>query len=308
MRLLAISAQNGWTRMPERIKPRHRGGYRREETKQVEATCLTVAVTLGAFMDRLCIVGGLAPTLIVDHRLDAEHTDVEAHVGTNDLDVGLSIALLDDSQYAEISHRLRQEGFKPDVNDKGNPTPQRWKLGDLKVTVDFLLPTLPGAEQGGRVHPLEGDFGALIAPGLEMAFDERENVTLAGDTLKGERVSRTIPVCGPAAFVVLKALAFADRAEPKDAYDLLYILRRWPDGVEDIAARLAKRDAAHRVVTARALSALSNDFASPESIGPRRAAEFDGLAGDDLDAATADAFGLVDDLLRGCTQRGLWTK
>jgi hypothetical protein len=78
--------------------------------------------------------------------------------------------------------------------------------------------------------------------------------------------------------------------------------------VEDIAARLAKRDAAHRVVTARALSALSNDFASPESIGPRRAAEFDGLAGDDLDAATADAFGLVDDLLRGCTQRGLWTK
>jgi predicted nucleotidyltransferase len=59
-----------------------------------------------------------------------------------------------------------------------------------------------------------------------MAFDERENVTLAGDTLKGERVSRTIPVCGPAAFVVLKALAFADRGEPKDAYDLLYILRR----------------------------------------------------------------------------------
>lgn len=42
-------------------KPRHRSGYNREETEQVEAACLTVAVTLGAFMDRLCIVGGLAP-------------------------------------------------------------------------------------------------------------------------------------------------------------------------------------------------------------------------------------------------------
>jgi hypothetical protein len=27
-------------------KPRHRSGYRREETQQVEAACLTVAVTL----------------------------------------------------------------------------------------------------------------------------------------------------------------------------------------------------------------------------------------------------------------------
>jgi hypothetical protein len=158
------------------------------------------------------------------------------------------------------------------------------------------------AEQGGRVHPLEGDFGALIAPGLEMAFDEREDVMLAGHTLKGERVSRAVPVCGPAAFIVLKALAFADRAEPKDAYDLLYVLRRWPDGVADIASRLAQRAATHHDLISRALSALSNDFASPDSIGPRRAAEFDGLRGDDLEAAVADAYGFVDDLRRGCAQ------
>jgi hypothetical protein len=39
MRLRAISAPNGWTRVPAQRKPRHRGGYRREETEQVEATC-----------------------------------------------------------------------------------------------------------------------------------------------------------------------------------------------------------------------------------------------------------------------------
>ena len=32
-------------------------------------------------------------------------------------------------------------------------------------------------------------------------------------------------MCGPGAFVVLKALAFRDRGEPKDAYDLVYVLR-----------------------------------------------------------------------------------
>ena len=279
-------------------KPRHRTGYRREETQQVEAACLTVAVTLGALMDRLCIVGGLVPSLIIDRQIGADPETGAEHSGTNDLDVGLAIALLDDKQYTEISKRLRQEGFEPDVNERGNPTPQRWKLGNLSVTVDFLLQPIPGAEQGGRVQPLEGDFGALIAPGLQLAFDERHDVLLDGHTLTGEKVRRTVPVCGAATFVVLKALAFADRAEPKDAYDLVYVLRRWPDGVADIADRLARHATRHRDVVSRALDALANDFATTGSLGPRRAALFEGDSADDLDAAAADAHGYVDDLLR----------
>ncbi len=57
-------------------------------------------------------------------------------------------------------------------------------------------------------------------------------------------------------------------------------------------------------MSAQALSALGNDFRLPESIGPRRTAEFDGEPGEDLDAA-ADAHGYIDDLLRSCRRRGL---
>jgi hypothetical protein len=159
---------------------------------------------------------------------------------------------------------------------------------------------MPGAEHAGKVQPLEGDFGALIAPGLELAFDERQQISIEGHTLKGEKVTRTIPVCGPATFVVLKALAFSDRGEPKDAYDLIYVLRRWPAGVKDIAVRLAAHAADHGEVVARALQALTNDFAGPDSIGPLRAAQFDGESGEVLDAAAADAYGYVDDLMRAC--------
>jgi predicted nucleotidyltransferase len=286
-------------------KPRHHSGYSREETQQVESACLTVAVTLGALMDRLCIVGGLVPSLIIDRELGPDPTTGAEHSGTNDLDVGLAIALLDDRRYAEISERLRQEGFEPDTNDRSNPTPQRWKLGELNVTVDFLLPPIPGAEQGGTIQQLEGDFAALIAPGLQLAFDERLEVVIEGLTLKGEKVRRTIPVCGPATFVVLKAFAFADRGEPKDAYDLVYVLRRWPAGIADIADRLVQHSARHRDIVARALVLIGNDFADPQGVGPRRAAEFEGDAGDDFDAATADAHGYVDDLLRACTERNL---
>ena len=53
-----------------------------------------------------------------------------------------------------------------------------------------------------------------------------------------------------------------------------------------------------------ALAKLANDFRTPESLGPMRAAEFDGEEGEDLDAA-ADVHGYVDDFFRTCRERGL---
>lgn len=153
-------------------------------------------------------------------RIEAQRQDDrddDRHPGTNDLDVGLALALLYDQRYAELSARLHAEGFEPDTNANDNPTLQRWRIGNLNVTVDFLMPPAPDQDQARRVQALQPDFGALVTPGLELAFDERVEVDLDGHTLKGERARRTIPVCGPALFVVLKALAFGDRGEPKDA-------------------------------------------------------------------------------------------
>ncbi len=291
---------------PVTDKPRHRSGYGAEEFEHVRAACLTVAVTLGAYLDDLVIVGGFVPALLIDTARGGERDEGdELHPGTNDLDVGLALALLDEERYAEISARLRAEGFRPDTNPKGNPTVQRWRLGGLKVTVDFLMP--PAADQDGkvRVQNLEPDFGALITPGLGLAFDERVEVELEGHTLKGERARRTVPVCGAGAFVVLKALAFGDRAEPKDAFDLVYVIRHTPGraaAIVDVLAGHATRD---RTIVQQALGLLARDFDSPDGLGPRRAAEFTVADSADLDAAAADAHGFVDDLLRRVGERRL---
>lgn len=279
-------------------KPRHRSGYTAEELEQVKAACLTVAVTLGAYLDDIVIVGGLVPALLVD--LVRSGAEDDRHPGTNDLDIGLALALLDEQRYAELSARLRAEGFRADSNEAGNRTVQRWRLGDLKVTIDFLIPPLADTDESVRVQNLEGDFGALITPGLGLAFDERVDVELGGHTLTGERATRTVPVCGPAAFVVLKALAFGDRGEPKDAYDLVYIIRHTPGGGAAIASRLARHTAGHAPAVARALSLLARDFDRPDGIGPVRTAQFtvvDPTIRDALDDGAADAHGFVDDLL-----------
>jgi hypothetical protein len=276
------------------LKPRHRSGYSREETEQVEMVCLTVIGALGAYVDDLCVVGGLVPLLLIDRRLGIDETEEDRHPGTNDFDVGLSIALLDEERYAEVSKRLRAEGFGPDENEAGNEVRQRWRLGDLEVTVDFLMAPPPGHADDVRLHDLEPDLAALVTQGLDLAFEEKVDVDLDGVTIKGEKLRRTIPVCGPAAFLILKALAFADRMEHKDAFDLVYLLRRFPSSPGAVVEQLALHASRDEKVVAAALAALANDFEEIDSIGPQRAAEF-----------SADAHGYVDDLLQACRDRGL---
>jgi hypothetical protein len=54
--------------MPAPVKPRHRSGYTAEQTEQVKTVCVTVDVTLGAYLDDVCIVGGLLPPPLIDER------------------------------------------------------------------------------------------------------------------------------------------------------------------------------------------------------------------------------------------------
>lgn len=281
-------------------KPRTLDGYGSGATEQVSMACLTIAVTLGSMMEDTRIVGGLAPSLLV-----GEAGDAEPHVGTNDLDVGLAITLLDDDRYAEISVRLGQEGFAPDTNANGNPAVQRWIHRSGQVTVDFLIPPLPGGPDPGRVQHLDDRLGAIVVPGLEVAVDEPHTTVLRGSTPAGERAERAVTVCGPGAFTVLKALALAGRAEPKDAYDLVYVLQHWPGGAADVARRLDAHAGRHGAVVRRALGGLARDFADETSLGPRRAAAFFGHTGRRYDEAVADALGYVDALLRHTGSLGL---
>ena len=280
--------------------PLVRGDYAAAETEQVRSACLSVAVALGSMLDEICIVGGLVPLLLVDQSaFDPE----DAHIGTNDLDVGLAMTLLDEARYAEIATQLRQEQFEPDVNASGNPTNQRWRMHGRKVTIDFLIEPPDENARPATIKHLQADLGAYVVPGVALAFEERVWAPLDGLTLRGERARRKIPVCGPGAFVVLKALAFGNRARPKDAYDLLYLLRNWTGRREDVVARLRTQAARHATLVREALRQLERDFATLDSIGPSRAAEFSG--GSDRDADLADAHGEVDDLLAACRAEGI---
>ena len=276
--------------MPE--KPTTAAGYTPEQLELTRATCLYVATKLGDLMDELVIVGGLAPSLLVDQENLPD--GAETHVGTRDLDVGLTLGLLDQERYTTLTERLRGAGFSPDVNEEGNPTRQRWRIeGTDKVTVDFLIqPTRP-EERGGRLKDIEPDFAAVIAPGLHLAFEDRVQVSLSGKTILGEEATRKIWVCGPGAYIILKALAFDDRGENKDAYDLFYVIRNFGAGVEEVADAI--RPLLGDESSIQAIEMLRRDFLDHDALGPRRVAEF--LTSGPDDATQADVVGFVGALL-----------
>ncbi len=77
-------------------------------------------------MKEIVIVGGLVPSLLIDQ--DSLPAETDRHIGTMDLDIGLALAIFDDSRYQAITDRLRSAGFTQDENEQGNPTRQRWKV------------------------------------------------------------------------------------------------------------------------------------------------------------------------------------
>jgi hypothetical protein len=278
-------------------KPTTAAGYTDAQVALVRATCLYVATKLGDLMDELVIIGGLVPSLLIDQSNLGE--GIERHVGTVDLDIGLSLAVLDDHHYRTIAERLRASRFEPDENEKGNRTSQRWKIEGLgKVTIDFLISPSHEDDIGGRVRNLEEDFAAVIAPGLHLAFRDYVTTTLTGETIFGEKATREVKVCGPGAFVVLKALAFMSRGENKDAYDLYYLVRNYGNGPEDVAKQLLSlgEDPKCR----EAIDIVRRDFLDVRSVGVMRATAFIRGEGVSDDQLQADITGFLGSFIEHC--------
>ena len=277
------------------------GDYTPETFERVKRTCLTVATVLGDWLEQVTVVGGIVPSLLVPQ--DRLPLGAEPHAGTTDLDLALELMVLDAQRYASIAELLRAAGYVRDVNDAGNPTCQRWRTAPslgYKVVIDFLIPRADRLPASANLQHLERDFAAMATAGLHLVARHRLAYTLSGHTESGERATRTVYVCGPGAFVILKAHAIRKRRKYKDSYDLDYLLRHYPGGLEAICSEvvdlLADEDAR------QALGYLELDYATIDTVGPARAASFvwgsrDPGQADAFDDAAAQARALVQDLL-----------
>ncbi len=105
-----------------------------------------------------------------------------------------------------------------------------------------------------------------------------------------------VRVAGIVPFIVMKAMALADRIKEKDARDIWFCLTHYIGGL-DARADAFRPQLRNRLV-AEGLDKIKEKFASPEHVGPKWVADFDEIDGPEARAMSQrDAYERVAGLL-----------
>jgi hypothetical protein len=247
-------------------KPQFLDGYDRQLTEDCERVLVTLLRGLGPLRSSIYLIGGLTPRYLVK----ARPPHIPAHAGTGDIDVVVDMAILADTEaYATLEKNLKRMGFERAENDQGAKTNWRWKAKTERGAVGVLEFLAYDPEKaGGRMTelPTAGNVSAMNIPHADLVFDLHDQIVVTAERLDdGGRITETIAHANRVSFTCLKAYAFDDRAEPKDAHDIAYCLEHGDGGV--VVAAREFRDAAdgkHRQAIVGALRKLQFRFGDDE--------------------------------------------
>ena len=249
-------------------KPATFDGYSDRYTVDCERVLVTLLRGLGPWKESVYLVGGLTPRYLVA----ARPPDVPAHAGTLDVDIVIDLQILADTAgYRTLEENLRAMGFERSTNERGQRLSWRWQTrtesGALMVVE--LLADAPEIA-GGRVEPLptEGNISALNIPHSSIVFEMHQVAEIRAELLGGAgHAVEVVRHADLVSFTCLKAFAFDQRFERKDAHDLIYCIEHAEEGL-DGAAQMFRRalEGQHGAVIRACLSILGNRFAGDDEV------------------------------------------
>jgi hypothetical protein len=210
-------------------KPSTLTGYSDQHTLDCERVLVTLLRGLGPWKDSVYLIGGLTPRYLVPARPPA----VPAHAGTMDVDIVIDLQILADTQaYQTLEENLKKLRFERAVNDKQQKLSWRWQTMTEHgaVIVLELLADAPDIA-GGKVEalPTEGTISALNIPHSSIVFDLNQVTEIRAELLGDNGVAtEKVRHANLLSFTCLKAFAFDQRNERKDAHDLAYCIEHHP--------------------------------------------------------------------------------
>lgn len=278
-------------------KPATFDGYSDQYTSDCERVLVTLLRGLGPWKDSVYLVGGLTPRYLVKARPPV----VPAHAGTMDVDIVIDLQILANTDaYHTLEENLKKMGFERAENDRQQKLCWRWQArtehGALMV-LEFLADAPEIA--GGRVQPLptSGTISAINIPHSSIVFDLYEVTEIEAELLGGDGIAvEKIKHANLISFSCLKAFAFDQRFERKDAHDLIYCLEHAAGGADAVARAFRQAlDGKHSDVVKNALDLLRVRFAQVGETegyrkdGPVAVAKFEFGEGDEPEQREARA-------------------
>lgn len=274
--------------------------YDDRTTAAVKSVLIEIGQILGSFKGKFAIIGGAVPWLLLAN-------EDMPHVGTLDVDVGLDAEALGDGEYATLIGALQGHGYAQREGLRRfqlvRKVPARDDGEAIDVVVDFLMPR--DAEIVKNDPPLISDFAVQRADGADLAMRFYQLVAVAGPMPDGGTNRVEIAVCSIPALLAMKGHALAGRYKQKDAYDIYYCVRNYPNGIEALAQEC--RPLLGHASGERGFQHIADKFDSFEGHGPtcvRRFVEDTHALGDRTpEQWQQDAFGQIDSLLRAMALR-----
>jgi hypothetical protein len=282
------------------LSPReHHTEYDEATTVRCERALVTLLGDLGPWRERIYLAGGLAPRYLIGQLPEG----ARAHVGTTDVDLVIGLALGDETPetYRTLQNNLEKAHFKQEEPSF------RWSrdVEGVKVLVEFLCET--DEVEPGRIFRPKGEFtgsklGAFNVRGAHLVREDFIEVEIEGERLDGGGRSKvTARVAGLLPYAVLKILAFQDRHENKDAYDLVFTLMNHPDGPRAAGEIAAHSSIAQHAHVEEALFLLEERFRDAGQDGPNAYATFLATPDDEEEKARLrqEAVAAAREFLRG---------
>lgn len=264
-------------------KPATLNGYSDEHTAGCERVLVTLLRGLGPWKESICLVGGLTPRYLVTARPPA----VPAHAGTMDVDIVIDLQILADTQaYRTLEENLQNMGFERSVNKSLQKLSWRWQTRTERGALLVLELLADDPEiSGGKVQalPTKGTISALNIPHSSIVFDMHQITEIRAELLGSNGVAtESVKHANLVSFTCLKALAYDQRFERKDAHDLVYCIEFAPSGLDTTAEAFCEALAGRHGATIEAsLAILRNRFAGEAAVegyrkdGPVSVAKFE---------------------------------
>jgi hypothetical protein len=211
-------------------EPRFARDYSSRATQAVKMVLIELGQVLGEYLDSLVVVGGAVPWLLPD-------TEPE-HVGSIDVDLALNPKKLQaQAKYANMVRLLEKAGYERQVDDLGVFQMRRKVSVDngepVLVILDLLKPSKPKTRRNKPA--LIPDFRVQDIPGAEFALANPQWLTLEGIMPDGRNNTVRLPITDLGGFLVMKGYALQGRDKPKDAYDIYYVIKHYPQGTQALA-------------------------------------------------------------------------
>jgi len=276
-------------------EPQSAADYDDRTTAAVKSVLIEIGQILGSFRGKFAVIGGTVPWLLLNN------SDMP-HVGSIDVDLGLDAEALGDGEYATLVEALKGHGYEQRTTHRRfqlvRQVPARDGGPPIDVIVDFLMPR--DAEIIKNTPPLVADFAVQRADGADLALRFYQLVAVDGPMPHGGTNRVEIAVSSIPALLAMKGHALRGRLKQKDAYDIYYSIRNYPDGIDVLAEScrpvlaLQSGEQGYRYIAEK--------FETVDSYGPTCVRRF--VEGTEiLDGRTPeqwqqDAFGQVDGWLR----------